>query len=91
MLSRGIDEYYKTRCIDCWKLYKAARKQNRPPFNETRQSSAPDPTVTELYGLLGGLIRLAHPDKHGNSKLSNEATAWLLEKRREVKGNSCSQ
>jgi hypothetical protein len=28
--------------------------------------------------MLARLIRLSHPDKHGNSKASNEATAWLL-------------
>jgi hypothetical protein len=31
--------------------------------------------------MLARLIRLAHPDKHGNSQASNEATAWLLAQR----------
>ncbi len=32
--------------------------------------------------MLARLIRLAHPDKHGNSQASNEATSWLLSQRK---------
>lgn len=35
--------------------------------------------------MLGRLIRLCHPDRHGNSEPSNQATAWLLERRREAR------
>lgn len=31
--------------------------------------------------MLKRLITLAHPDRHGNSKAANEATAWLLAQR----------
>ena len=31
--------------------------------------------------MLNRLIRLTHPDRHGNSQASNEATAWLLAQR----------
>jgi hypothetical protein len=31
--------------------------------------------------MLSRLIRLAHPDKHGNSPASNEVTSWLLAQR----------
>lgn len=31
--------------------------------------------------MLSRLIRLCHPDRHGNSEASNEATAWLLSQR----------
>lgn len=31
--------------------------------------------------MLDRLIRLAHPDKHGNSETSNEVTKWLLSRR----------
>lgn len=31
--------------------------------------------------MLNRLIRLSHPDRHGNSPASNEATAWLLAQR----------
>lgn len=31
--------------------------------------------------MLAQLIRLTHPDKHGNSRASNEATVWLLAQR----------
>lgn len=33
---------------------------------------------------LATLIRLAHPDRHGGSVASNEATAWLLSLRGKV-------
>ena len=32
--------------------------------------------------MLSRLIRLSHPDKHGNSPASNEATVWLLAQRK---------
>lgn len=32
--------------------------------------------------MLGRLIRLAHPDKHGNSTAATEATQWLLKQRK---------
>lgn len=33
------------------------------------------------HEMLSRLIRLCHPDKHGNSPASNEATSWLLAQR----------
>lgn len=30
------------------------------------------------------LIQLCHPDKHGNSRASNQMTSWLLEQRRAI-------
>lgn len=38
--------------------------------------------------MLNRLIRLCHPDKHDNSKASNEVTAWLLDQRKTAK-ESC--
>jgi hypothetical protein len=32
------------------------------------------------------LIRLCHPDKHGNSQESNDTTKWLLSLRTKLKG-----
>lgn len=34
--------------------------------------------------MLSRLIRLCHPDRHGNSESSNKATAWLLGQRSTV-------
>jgi hypothetical protein len=31
------------------------------------------------------MIRLAHPDKHGNSELANDVTKWLLSLRKKEK------
>lgn len=31
--------------------------------------------------ILNALVRLAHPDRHGNSETANRATAWLLQQR----------
>lgn len=31
--------------------------------------------------MLGRLIRLCHPDKHGGSQAANDATQWLLAQR----------
>ena len=32
--------------------------------------------------LISKMIRLCHPDKHGNSKAANEVTQWLLGQRK---------
>lgn len=32
-------------------------------------------------GILQSLIRLCHPDRHGNSEAANAATSWLLSQR----------
>jgi hypothetical protein len=31
--------------------------------------------------MIGKLIRLCHPDKHGGSAMANDVTRWLLEQR----------
>jgi hypothetical protein len=31
--------------------------------------------------ILQSMIRLCHPDRHGNSEAANKATAWLLQQR----------
>lgn len=46
-------------------------------LDEIRKQSASMPPE-----MLNRLIRLAHPDKHGNSTAANEATAWLLAQRK---------
>ena len=38
-----------------------------------------DDDQNELSCRLRDLIKLCHPDKHGNSKLSNNITSWLIE------------
>lgn len=49
---------------------------------EQRQQSEPASIPADM---LGRLIRLCHPDRHGNSEASNQTTAWLLERRREAR------
>jgi hypothetical protein len=34
--------------------------------------------------ILQSMIRLCHPDRHGNSEAANKATAWLLKQRESV-------
>lgn len=50
------------------------KNRNRP--------SAQSGSVSIPEDMLGRLIRLAHPDRHGNSDASNKATAWLLSQRK---------
>tara|TARA_Y100000310_G_scaffold287290_1_gene312071 strand:- start:168 stop:458 length:291 start_codon:yes stop_codon:yes gene_type:complete len=37
-----------------------------------------DDKQNELFCRLRDLIKLCHPDKHGNSELSNNITSWLI-------------
>lgn len=71
--------------IDCYNQYQDRKARARfssslhgPAY--ARPSSAPEPTAleTDLFDRLPQLISLAYPDKHGNSRASNEMTSWLL-------------
>jgi hypothetical protein len=67
-------EEWKTYCIGCYKKKKKKEEVIKEP---------PPRIVTEKIPeeIILALIRLCHPDKHQNSKSSNEATKWLLNKR----------
>lgn len=84
------DTEWKRICYTCWQSTKQA-----PPHDEAahlraenarlrlqllqRTLDAPrDPIPSDM---LARLIRLCHPDKHGNSEGANIATAWLLSQR----------
>lgn len=52
-------------------------------LEKNRNRPAPSTVSTSIpEDMLGRLIRLAHPDRHGNSEASNKATAWLLSQRK---------
>lgn len=44
----------------------------------TLRATKATPTPTGMGERLNKLVRLCHPDKHGNSPMANEVTAWLL-------------
>lgn len=44
------------------------------------------PNVEEWQKMLMPLLKLAHPDRHGNSAESNAVTRWLLDERHRVNG-----
>ena len=46
------------------------------------------PDVNEWQSMLIRIIRLAHPDRHGNSEEANDVTRWLLEQRRRLNGGA---
>lgn len=95
--SRKSDEAWKKLCYACWKrskqssvpslgetpaqlrhelhvaLEEAARLRRRLMEAERRSAIPAD--------VLKKLLHLAHPDKHGGSKIANEATQWLLKQR----------
>lgn len=91
---RDPAESWKTRCYTCWKktkattstlgetglryelheaLIEAAQLRARLREAERRGVIPPD--------MLKRLIALAHPDRHGGSKIATEATQWLLSQR----------
>lgn len=94
--SRKSDEAWKVLCYACWKrsraapttfgetashlrhelheaLIEAAQLRARLREAERRGVIPPD--------MLKRLIALAHPDRHGGSKIATEATQWLLSQR----------
>ncbi|MBK7423578.1 MAG: hypothetical protein IPJ48_11015 [Propionivibrio sp.] len=89
------DEPWKRTCLPCWKKRKRAEQNSAPgTSNELLKARLEilklqaELSVLRLAttraiepGMLAQLIRLCHPDKHGNSQGSNKATAWLLGQR----------
>ena len=78
----GAGEAWKTLCLPCWKRKKA--KETDGEHRYAPSGSSKERVVKESIppDMLDRLIRLCHPDRHGNSAASNEATAWLLSQRR---------
>jgi hypothetical protein len=81
------DEPWKKTCLPCWQKKKRAEKSSSGPYEELQmlraellrlRLTAPPSIAPDM---LSRLIRLCHPDKHGNSEAANEATAWLLAQR----------
>ncbi len=71
------DEPWKRTCLPCWKQRKGIET------GEARHPPAAAPTIPG--DMLARLIRLCHPDKHGGSEAANVATAWLLDRRKELR------
>ena len=65
------NEDWKRICLPCYKKSKTPAREKEIIY--INQPIPPD--------ILNKLIRLAHPDKHGNSPVSNEITAYLLKLR----------
>lgn len=88
------DEPWKRLCLACWKASRPPSERGSHPSSRLallelenarlrRQLVALEQRieterVTFPDGMLGRLIRLSHPDKHGNSEAANLATQWLL-------------
>jgi len=74
---------YAVRCWDCWSV----RKQASTAKPEVRTVTVADPrlpVLAEWTEMLPRLLRLAHPDRHGNSEMSTKATQWLLKQRERI-------
>lgn len=90
--TRKPGEYWKTLCYSCWQKSKAtptfgesasqlrqelytaleeAAHLRRMLMQAERRSAIPP-------DMLKRLLSLAHPDKHGGSRIATEATQWLL-------------
>ena len=70
---RDADQDWKRRCLACWAIAKA-RREGRPATGAPQ----PDPVRDELGARMRALLSLCHPDRHGNSTLATNTTAWLL-------------
>lgn len=90
---RNPDETWKTRCLSCWKRDKRNPASAHVGKDETVARLQVEVAMLKLKlaerqperippEMLARLIRLTHPDKHGNSPAANEATQWLLQQRK---------
>jgi hypothetical protein len=70
LFSYKAGEEWKSHCLPCY-LSKQGKTQGPRPNPNLNATGIPD-------DILRKLIILCHPDKHGNSELSNATTAWLL-------------
>lgn len=74
-------EYWKTYCRRCYaKMMQRNNKENQEVRIQKIYVEKPIPLE-----MINRLIRLCHPDKHDNSKASNEVTVWLLAEREMAK------
>ncbi|MGB4912115.1 MAG: hypothetical protein WBO95_08290 [Candidatus Dechloromonas phosphoritropha] len=90
---REDGEDWKTLCLACWKKSPKAKNVAADRLAQlTAENTAllleRDTLRRSLQAaisippdMLARLIRLCHPDRHGNSEASNMATAWLLVQR----------
>lgn len=83
------EEAWRTLCRRCYAANKRAELEElqgelaaaqRRIYELERRPRADAPTLKPDQ--IKRLIMLCHPDKHGNSKVSNEITQWMLGLRR---------
>lgn len=74
---------YAVRCWDCWRAWKDARTAKPEPRTVT-VADPRLPILDEWQDMLPRLLRLAHPDRHGNSQMSTTAMQWLLKQRERI-------
>ena len=55
-------------------------------LDETHRLTNPAPATALPAELLGEMIYLCHPDRHGNSAVANRVTSFLLAERKRMKG-----
>ena len=89
------DADWKRICIACWRASKngaASSGNERALVDHLRSENAALRAELGRAGMpnemLDRMIRLCHPDRHGNSAASNEVTAWLLNLRRTKRGDA---
>lgn len=71
---------------DCLRCYIRRKREEERNYYQQQWRQPPPPQINlppenEWREMLPRLIRLAHPDRHGNSEVSNVVTQWLLRQR----------
>lgn len=79
-------EGWERICYPCYAENKQEMKKPKSPcVTIDRLVTDPRlPKVDEWTTMVMRLIRLTHPDRHGNSHESNDVTRWLLEQRQRL-------
>ncbi|MFZ4538621.1 hypothetical protein [Propionivibrio sp.] len=89
------DEPWKKTCLKCWQRKKRAEEGSSSGTSSELPNHSEDVLRLQIEvfilrtvkpvgiepDMLSRLVRLCHPDRHGNSEGSTKATAWLLEQR----------
>jgi hypothetical protein len=96
---RSEDQRWKVRCWDCWKEWKAREEGGAPPPRSPHSRRSERLKIAADYRalyeqmlidtlpdkrMLRRLLQLCHPQRHGNSAASLEATHWLLELKKKL-------
>lgn len=87
VICQGIffqDQPWKDRCKPCFIKTLGTKKRETFQHESTVRTVYVEVERPIPLEMINRMIRLCHPDKHNNSEVSNQVTAWLIDQRKEA-------